>query len=151
MSAVGGSRGDDGVSGEGLEARLIAALAARQGLVAAYLFGSRAEGRAHRESDVDLGVLLDWRRFPSAAERFELRLRWTVELGAAIGRDDLDLVVLNDAPPLFARAILHRGRLLLALDPEARHAWERDVQLLAADLAPFLERARRLRLEGVSR
>ena len=36
------------------------------GLVAAYLFGSHAEGRPHRESDVDLGVLLDRSAHPAA-------------------------------------------------------------------------------------
>ena len=34
------------------------ALAASPGVVSAYLFGSAAAGREHRENDVDLGVLL---------------------------------------------------------------------------------------------
>jgi hypothetical protein len=51
-----------------LDRRLTAALQGveAEGVVSAYLFGSHAEARAHRESDVDVGVLLDRRAFPSA-------------------------------------------------------------------------------------
>jgi predicted nucleotidyltransferase len=34
-------------------------LAATDGVISAYLFGNFAAGREHRESDVDVGVLLD--------------------------------------------------------------------------------------------
>jgi predicted nucleotidyltransferase len=44
------------------------------GVAAVYLFGSHAEGRAHRESDIDLGVLLDWQRYPTREERFDARV-----------------------------------------------------------------------------
>ena len=55
--------------------RLQTTLGDIRGLVSAYVFGSIAEGREHRESDVDLGVLLDRRIYPSNAERFDVRLR----------------------------------------------------------------------------
>jgi predicted nucleotidyltransferase len=42
-----------------IEDRIRACLPTRREVVAAYLFGSHASGRAHRESDVDVGVLLD--------------------------------------------------------------------------------------------
>ena len=38
------------------------------GVAAVYLFGSHAEGRAHRDSDVDVGVLLDPTRPATARE-----------------------------------------------------------------------------------
>jgi predicted nucleotidyltransferase len=118
------------------------------GVAAAYLFGSLAEGRGHRESDVDVAVLFDWASFPTARERFAARLRLAGELIAATHCNDVDLVVLNDAPPLFARRIVLEGERLVVADREIEHAFRRDVQLKAADLAPFLERARR-RLHGV--
>ena len=43
------------------------ALAANPAIVSAYLFGSIAEGREHRDSDVDIGVLLDRRTTSTAA------------------------------------------------------------------------------------
>jgi predicted nucleotidyltransferase len=73
--------------------------AAPDGLVSAYLFGSHAEGRAHRESDVDVGILLAWDVHSTAAARFDERLRLTARLAAAHRTDRIDVVVLNDAPP----------------------------------------------------
>lgn len=45
------------------------------GLASAYLFGSEAGGHAHRESDIDLAVLLDPALPGGPDARFELRLR----------------------------------------------------------------------------
>jgi hypothetical protein len=116
------------------------------GVVSVYLFGSHATGRAHRESDVDVGVLLGWSAHPTARDRFEARLRFIADLGTALRRNDVDLVVLNDAPPLLGRHIATTGRRVFCADPEADHAWVRDVQLRAADLAPWLDRMARIKL-----
>jgi len=133
-----------------LDRRLTAALQGveAEGVVSAYLFGSHAEGRAHRESDVDVGVLLDRRALPSARDRFEAGLRLSSRLQSSLGTRSVDLVVLNDAPPGLGRHVV-RGRRLLCVDAEADHAFVRDVQLRAADLEPFLRRTRRLKLQAL--
>jgi hypothetical protein len=64
---------------------------------------------------------------------------------AAIGRE-VDLVVLNAAPPLRGRRIV-RGVRVHCASPELDHAFQRDVQLRAADLEPFIQAMRR-RLQG---
>lgn len=138
---------------EEIESRLTQRLGAdpSNGIVAAYLFGSVAEGHPHSESDVDLGVLLDRRRFPGARERFDRRLELLSRLsGAALDRR-IDLVILNDAPPQFARRIVTSGRRFLCADAEVERAFVRDVQLRAADLEPFLRRMRRIKLESMER
>ena len=56
------------------------------GVAAVYLFGSHAAGRAHRESDVDLGVLLRWEAKPGRDDRFEVKLRLLGELGSVVCR-----------------------------------------------------------------
>jgi predicted nucleotidyltransferase len=132
-----------------LERRIAACLAARKDVVLGYLFGSHAEGRAHRDSDVDVAVLVDRAQRPTERDRFDLRVELTSELIAALHCNDVDLVVLDDAPPLFARRVALEGRLVHCQDPGAEHAFRRDVQLRAADVAPFLERARRRRLESL--
>ena len=119
------------------------------GVVAVYLFGSHAEGRAHRESDVDVGVLLRWDAYPSARERFEMRLRLAGELG--VQRMPMDVIILNDAPPILAARIVTEGERLFCADAAAEHAFRRDVQLRAADLVPFLRRLSRVKLEGLGR
>jgi predicted nucleotidyltransferase len=120
------------------------------GVASAYLFGSQAEGRAHRESDVDVGVLLCFERHPTAQARFEVRLRLHADLGAAVGRE-VDVVILNDAPPLLARRIVVHGRRVFCADGEADHAFVRDAQLRAADIEPFIRRARRTKLIALQR
>lgn len=121
------------------------------GVASAYLFGSHAEGRAHRESDVDLGVLLRWERHLKAEDRFKIRVQLSAELIAVVGCNEVDVVVLNDAPPLLGRKIIYDGVRVYLGDPAADHAYVRDVQNRAADLAPVLERMRRLKLEALAR
>ena len=119
------------------------------GVVSAYLFGSRIEGREHRESDVDVAVLLC--RQLSQQQRFEMRLRLISDLIAALHHNEIDVVVLNDVPPLFARRIVLDGKRVYCGDFEPDHAFRRDIQLRAADLAPFIEKSRRALLAAVVR
>lgn len=135
----------------GVPARLTALLARPPvpGVGAAFLFGSHAEGRAHRESDVDVAVLLDWTTYPTARDRFEARLRLGGWLAAELSAPLVDVVILNDAPPLLARRIVTRGQRLACVDPAAAHAFVRDVQLRAADLEPFVRRARTVMLQAL--
>jgi hypothetical protein len=140
-------------SADELADRLTRSLEGPEGasVVSAYLFGSHAEGRAHRESDIDVGVLLDRHALPGVRDRFEAALRVSARLQSALGTRQVDLVVLNDAPPGLGRTIVSRGRRLTCSDQEAHHAFVRDVQLRAADLEPFLRRTRRLKLEALTR
>jgi predicted nucleotidyltransferase len=122
-----------------------------RGLVSTYLFGSHAAGRAHRESDVDLGVLLDRRVHSTCEARFDVRVRLTAWAVGALHRNAVDVVALNDAPPGLARHIVTTGRRIYCCDAELDHAFVRDVQLRAADLEPFLRRARRIKLDALAR
>ncbi len=121
------------------------------GLVSAYLFGSHAERRAHRESDVDVAVLLSRDIHASPRARFEERIRISAWLVGELQTNLVDVVVLNDAPPALARRIVTTGRRVFCGDPAADHAFLRDAQLQAADLEPFLRRTRRLKLAALSR
>jgi len=124
---------------------LVASLTGHDGVVSAYMFGSEAQGRAHRESDVDVGVLLDRQVYPRDADRFEVRLRLTGRLQAAVGRE-VDIVILNDAPPQLARHIMTGGHRLMRVDPALDHAHLCTTLSRAADLEPFLRRARAVKL-----
>lgn len=124
--------------------------AERPSVVSVYLFGSHAEGRAHRESDIDVGILLDREVVRTQKARFDLGLRLGSELGAALSVEGVDVVVLNDAPSLFGRRIVTEGKRLYCRDLEADHAYVRDIQLRAADLQPFLERMRKIKIEALA-
>lgn len=104
-------------------------------VVAVWLFGSHGESRAHR--------------VPTGQQRFDLRVRLTSDLIHALGNNDVDLVVLNDTPPLLSRRILRTGIEIFCRDRDRARDFCRDVQIRAADLAPFLERYRRMTLDAL--
>ena len=122
-------------------------VSSERGVVSIYVFGSVVAGRVHRESDVDLGVLLKHHVHSTTRARFDVRLRLFAALASALGTDDIDLVVLNDAPPMFARRVVTEGARVYCADPDFR----RDVQLRAADVEPFLRRTAKSKLDAIAR
>ncbi len=84
----------------------------------AYLFGSQAAGLTHAESDVDVAVLLN--ESLTADERFAARLTLIGELSRIFRTDNVDVVILNDAPPLLAYEVLRGGVLLYSADERVR-------------------------------
>lgn len=122
-----------------------------QAVVSAYLHGSHVRGTSHAESDVDLGLLLDYEAHPGRMERDAARIALIGDLQMALGRNDIDVVILNDAPPTLARHVVLDGIRVFCRDEGTDHDFRRNVQLRAADLAPFLRRTRRVKLEAIRR
>ena len=120
-------------------------------LVAAYLFGSRAAGTHHAESDVDVGVLFDHAAVPAPADRARRAVRLASELIGETHSNRVDVVVLNDAPAELAATVVTRGVRVLCADADTDHAFRRRTLSLAADQVPFLRRARRLKLAALTR
>jgi predicted nucleotidyltransferase len=79
----------------------------------AYLFGSVGRGDARPSSDLDLGVV-----FSSVPAPRELD-RLASDLAAAAARR-VDLVVLNQAPPLLTHEAIREGRLIVCRDEDER-------------------------------
>jgi predicted nucleotidyltransferase len=123
----------------------------RKGLIAVYLFGSRRLGLEHRESDADVAVLLDPQHFSNLQDRFEERLQLSTALISVLHLNDVDVLILNDAPPTLAASIVTEGRRVFCADAHQDRAFFRDAQLRAADLAPFIRRTRRVKLEAIQR
>ena len=121
------------------------------GVVSVYLFGSHIRGTAHRESDVDVGVLLAYRRYPRRAERSDLIVPLNTDIIGATHCNDVDVVILNDAPPELAATIVTSGQRLYCADEQADQDFVRTARLLYADIQPFLERTRRLMLDVLKR
>jgi predicted nucleotidyltransferase len=94
------------------------ALFARRPVRLAYLFGSQTTGRTHSESDVDIAVLLD--AALTLDERYAERLALIGDLMRVFATDDVDLVILNEAPPLLAFEVLRGGVLLYCPDDSER-------------------------------
>lgn len=79
-------------------------------IVALYLFGSLAAGKQTPDSDIDLAVILD-QDFPTG-RYFEKKLKLLSTITSLLKTDEVDLVILNQAPPSLSYRILSKGRLL---------------------------------------
>ncbi|MGH8722839.1 MAG: type VII toxin-antitoxin system MntA family adenylyltransferase antitoxin [Burkholderiales bacterium] len=100
-----------------LERRIAAALARREEVLEAYLFGSQATGLAQPHSDIDIAVYVDERR--AAHSGFGYAAELTAALIAALRTNAVDVAVLNRAPPLLYHRVLRDGRRLLSRDLRA--------------------------------
>ena len=100
-----------------LQAQLKAALERRVEVLEAYLFGSRARGDEHGRSDVDIAVYIDEARADHGAWGYTADL--TTDLMGVLNTNDVDVVVLNQAPPLLYHRVLRDGIRLLSRDLEA--------------------------------
>jgi len=79
-------------------------------LLALYLFGSEAEGRARPDSDIDLAFLADLAVAP------EVVFDTAQALASVLGRD-VDLVDLATASTVLRAQVIGNGRLLHESDP----------------------------------
>ena len=94
----------------GVKKAVAGVVAERPEVLAAYVFGSTASGRARPTSDVDVAVLVSpsvMRRAPS-----KYRLNLMADLGAALRTFDVDVVLLNAAPPALAHNVVCRGAIV---------------------------------------
>jgi predicted nucleotidyltransferase len=92
----------------------------RREIVAVYLFGSQASGEADELSDIDVALLLR----DGLPDPAHLELRLAVEVSSMLGSDDVDVVVLNDAPLEAQFEIVSTGRLIHSNDEPARTDYE---------------------------
>jgi len=107
-------------------------------VVLAYLFGSHARGRAGPLSDVDVAVLLEGR--PDDDCCFDMRLEVIGGLMGLLHTNDIDMVVLNQAPPALRYAVLRDGILLFCRDRQAMIEFRLRTVNEYLDFKPILKR-----------
>jgi len=91
-------------------------------IVLLYLFGSEARGTAHKESDIDIGVLFDKKTKESQYLQLEGRL---IELFSNFyPKKEINVVNLNISSPLLKQAAILEGKLLYKRSDEARIFFE---------------------------
>src|SRR5436305_5865050 len=114
--------------------------AEREGIAAAYLFGSVARGTAGPKSDVDVGILYE-KDPPLTLEGLGLRLEGDLE--SLLGKP-VQLVVLNHAPVDLTIRVLRDGKLLVDRDRTKRVRFEVKTRFEFFDLEPYLKLYRRM-------
>lgn len=107
----------------------------RDEVLAAYIFGSVATGRARRDSDIDIAVLVDSTLIPG--DLFDYRLRLMADLRDLLQRPDVEVVLLNQAPPVLAQNVISKGRLIFERSRSARIRFQIRTLNLFLDTQPM--------------
>ena len=93
--------------------------ASRPEIKAGYLFGSRASGRENNRSDIDIAILKDG-AVDNASHPYGYPANVLTELFKLLRTDQVDLAILNSAPPLLRHRVLRFGKLIYCTDETAR-------------------------------
>lgn len=128
-------RGPPIVVGDRDRARLSELFETDRDVVAAYLFGSQARGTPGPLSDVDLAVWLDPTLHRN--DRSQKMLSLMGDAASRLGTDEVQVVVLNDAPPSLVHAALREGVRLVENDARQRVRLEVKAAVEYLDLAPL--------------
>jgi len=94
-------------------------LRARKDVSFAYLFGSMAKGRKLPLSDIDIAVYLS-----GDLGLGMKKLKILGGLTECLKTDEVDLVLLNNAPITLRRKILENSKVIIDKDPFLRHKYE---------------------------
>ncbi len=92
----------------------------KEDIVLVYLFGSMAENKTHKFSDVDVAIYVENIK---KEKEFNYQLELIGELITCLGSDDVDLVIMNFAQPTLVHRILHFGLLLKCSDEGFRRRY----------------------------
>jgi len=114
-------------------------------VVVAYLFGSKSKGVETSQSDTDIAVLLS--ELPENLLDFYVDLidRLSELLGG-----NIDLIVLNTAPPLPRHQVIKHGRIVYCRDWRARVEFEVRAEKEYMDFNRYRERYDEVLLEVIS-
>ncbi len=112
-------------------------MSCQPGVVTAYLFGSRATGRARADSDIDLAV--DWDPELDADARMSAEDALRAGLADALGAlgERIDLVDLRRAGATLGFRVIRDGKLILSRDPRAKVSLEARIARRYDDEAPY--------------
>ena len=101
---------------------LVERFASDEGIVAVYLFGSYARGEVGPLSDVDIGVLL--RDQVHFEHYFDKQLDLMEKAAQVLRTDEVDLVILNQAPAPLAYRVIRERNVLFCRDERERILFE---------------------------
>lgn len=122
---------------------------ASQNVRMAYLHGSHALGTEDRESDIDIAVLTDEKL--SKEERFALQLDLMGKMADAlhVPLERIDLIILQDCPPLLKYNVIRKGSCAFERDRSERVLFELHVEQEYDDESYYLDQEAELTLHRI--
>jgi len=108
-------------------------------IAAAYQFGSTTRGQEGPLSDLDIAILVDEKRAPSALDLLRIELLLAYELQKELAVSEVDLVTLNRLRVSLQYAIFRTGKLIYEADPRYRIHFMQKVVQAYLDFEPTLK------------
>ena len=121
-----------------LVARLGELLEPRPEILEAYLFGSVARRDAQAHSDIDVAIFIDEASADQGGFGYPASL--TADLMAGLETNAIDLVILNQAPPLLYHRVLRDGIRIVSRDLMATTTREAQALSRYCDFVPQLDK-----------
>lgn len=87
-----------------------------------YIFGSYAKGQVRPLSDIDIAVLL--RKNVSSARYWDYKIKLLAKAAGALKTEEIDLVILNEAPFELRYNILKDGKILFCHNERERRDFQ---------------------------
>jgi len=106
----------------------------RDEVVFAYLYGSMAQGKENKLSDIDIAVYIDESKKPDSGT-FGYRSELITEVQSLVKRE-VDLVILSEVSLLLAVNILKNGKLLFTKSEKLRIKFHKNIMRKYLDFIP---------------
>lgn len=117
-----------------------------QEVIFAYLFGSQISVNIGRLSDVDIAVF--FKEGLTKSEMFNRKLKIMNGFSFLLKKDDIDVVIINDAYPLLVHRIIMHGKVIFSVDEGKRMDFEIKSVMRYLDFKPYLEKYTRETIYG---
>jgi len=88
----------------------------KEEILFAFLFGSIANDKTTGISDIDIAVMLNESKIDKTKNPYGYKAELLAKLISVLSFDDIDLIILNDAPLLLKHRIVQSGREIYTKD-----------------------------------
>ncbi len=104
----------------------------------AYLFGSHVLGTSNKLSDIDIAVFVDKSKIDEKLHPYGYKASVIADLMQVFNINEVDLVILNDAPYMLRHRMLNHGELVCLKDRQAKIDFQFDTMTKYPDIKQLL-------------
>ncbi|ACA58922.1 type VII toxin-antitoxin system MntA family adenylyltransferase antitoxin [Candidatus Desulforudis audaxviator] len=120
-------------------------------VTAAYLFGSQVKGNAGPLSDIDLAFLVEPTLISQRTYPYGYRAFLLTELISILKSTEIDLIILNEVPPLLQFQVIYHGEVLFSRSDKKRLAFHVKAFNEYQDMRPLLAVQHKYMVERLNR